>query len=211
MIRIKVCGLTDPLNAREVAAAGADFIGFIFYRGSKRYVGDNPESVLFSGIPGHVKKVGVFVNEEPDKVIETAKKFKLRAVQLHGEETPDQCSYIKSSGTRVIKAFGIAPDFDFGLLSDFRQACDYFMFDSKTAHHGGSGLKFRWEVLRDYHLEKPFFLSGGIGPEDISDIRLFNHGAFYAADINSCFESAPGMKDAARVRTFIQEIKTNLS
>jgi phosphoribosylanthranilate isomerase len=211
MIRIKVCGLTDPLNAREVAEAGADFIGFIFYKGSKRYVGDNPEFSLFTGIPGHVKKVGVFVNEEPEMVIGTVNKFELTAVQLHGEESAGYCSFLKATGTKVIKAFGIAPDFDFSRLSAYEQACDYFMFDTKTLHHGGSGIKFKWEILKDYHLEKPFFLSGGIGPEDISDIRVFNHRKFYAADINSCFESAPGIKDTARVRTFIQDIKTNLS
>jgi phosphoribosylanthranilate isomerase len=211
MIRIKVCGLTDPLNAREMAEAGADFIGFIFYRGSRRYAGDNPERSLFTGMTRRVRKIGVFVNEEPYKVIETVKKYELAGVQLHGEETAGYCSFIKSSGIRVIKAFGIAPGFDFSLLSPYMQVCDYFLFDTKTAHYGGSGVKFKWEILKGYHLEKPFFLSGGIGPEDISDIRVFNHSAFYAADINSRFESSPGFKDAAKVRTFIQDIKTNLS
>ena len=209
MIKVKVCGLTDPGNVRDVADAGADFLGYIFYRGSKRYVGDNPVADLFAHIPEYAKKVGVFVNEEQHRVIEAVKQFGLSMVQLHGEENAIYCKAIRDNGTQVIKAFGIRPDFDFSNLLPYMEACDFFMFDAKTELYGGSGLKFGWEVLRDYDLNKPFFLSGGIGPGDTLKIKELKHRALFAADINSRFEFQPGVKDIIKVRTFIYHIKTS--
>ena len=208
MIRIKVCGLNDPLNTREMAEAGADFLGFIFYNGSRRYVGDHPAADLFRNLPEHTRKVGVFVNEQPEKVIEIANRFSLNAVQLHGQEPAGFCQTIRQGGKQVIKAFGIDEDFDFNCLEPYLEACDYFLFDTHTRHHGGSGMKFPWHKLRDYTMNKPFFLSGGIGPDDVQMIREIFHKAFYAADINSRFEKTPGMKDTQLVRKFIQDIKT---
>jgi len=210
MIRIKVCGLTDSLNAREMAEAGADYLGFIFYRDSKRYVGDCPAGDLFLNIPENTRKVGVFVNEEPERIFELADRFSLHAVQLHGQETTGFCQTIRQGGIQVIKAFGIDEDFDFNLLEPFLEACDFFLFDAHTRHHGGSGMKFPWQKLRNYVMNKPFFLSGGIGPEDVQVIRRISHRALYAADINSRFEKAPGIKNTMLVRTFIQDIKTRV-
>jgi phosphoribosylanthranilate isomerase len=211
MIRVKVCGLTDPLNAMDMVKAGADFIGYIFHRGSKRYVGDNPESGMFRTIPEKTRKVGVFVNENPDKVIEIANRFGIDMVQLHGQEPVGYCRTLRLAGIAVIKAFGVSEDFDFNCLTPFEEACDFFLFDTQSRYHGGSGTKFRWGKLNDYNLDKPFFLSGGIGPGDIQKIREFRHKSFYAADINSRFETAPGIKNAEKVNTFIHDIKTCLS
>lgn len=207
MNRVKVCGLTDTHNALQVANAGADFAGFIFYSLSKRFVGVNPEEQLFRNIPADVKKVGVFVDESGEKIVETAKKYRLDLVQLHGRENAGFCHDIRKKGIPVMKAFGIGEDFDFNHLNIYKESCDFFLFDTQTILHGGSGIKFRWERLSEYKLDIPFFLGGGIGPLDVQKVKSINHPGFFAADINSRFETAPGMKDIDTVKTFIQNFK----
>jgi phosphoribosylanthranilate isomerase len=207
MSRVKVCGLTDARNAREVADAGADFAGFIFYPQSKRFVGETPEEDLFMNIPAQVKKVGVFVNEKKEKINEIARKYQLDLVQLHGAETAGFCNDLKLKGLKVMKAFGISEDFDFNRLTAYRDTCDYFLFDTQTMLYGGSGIKFRWELLEEYTLSTPFFLGGGIGPLDAQKVLNIRHPCFFAADINSRFETAPGMKDISIIKTFIQHFK----
>jgi len=207
MIRVKVCGLTDARNALQVAAAGPDFVGYVFYPASKRYVGEIPDPELFTNIPGKIRKAGVFVNENPDKVIDSGKRYGLDLIQLHGNETPGYCMAIRDSGFGIIKAFGIYPGFNFGRVIPYMQACDFFLFDTATSLHGGSGLRFDWDMLRHYDTGKPFFLSGGIGPGDLQKIIKLDHKALYAADINSRFETSPGIKDLTMVQAFIQDIK----
>ena len=209
MNRVKVCGLTDAGNARQVADAGADYAGFIFYTQSKRFVGEAPHTDLFMNIPAHVKKVGVFVNEKKEKIIEIVRKYHLDLVQLHGAETAGFCNDLRLEGISVMKAFGIGEDFDFDRLTDFKDTCDFFLFDTRTILYGGSGIKFRWERLEEYKLKMPFFLGGGIGPLDVQKVRCINHPGFFAADINSRFETAPGMKDIDSVKTFIQHFKNS--
>jgi phosphoribosylanthranilate isomerase len=207
MTRVKVCGLTDAMNARQVADAGADFAGFIFYPQSKRFVGENPHADLFMNVPARVKKVGVFVNEKKEKIIEITQKYRLDLVQLHGGEPAAFCNDLKIKNISIMKAFGIGEDFDFDRLTDYKDICDYFLFDTQTMLHGGSGIKFRWERLGEYKLDIPFFIGGGIGPLDVQMVRSIHHPGFFAADINSRFETAPGMKDIDLVRTFIQHFK----
>jgi phosphoribosylanthranilate isomerase len=207
MNRVKVCGLTDAGNARQVADAGADFAGFIFYPRSKRFVGENPLMDLFMSLPAHVKKVGVFVNEKKERIIEIAKEYQLHLVQLHGAETAGFCNDLKLKGLSVMKAFGIGEDFTFDRLTDYKDTCDYFLFDTQTMLHGGSGIKFRWERLGEYKLNIPFFLGGGIGPLDAQKVRKIDHPGFFAADINSRFETSPGLKDIDTVKNFIQHFK----
>ncbi len=209
MIKVKVCGLRDRINVRAVAAANPDYMGFIFYPGSKRYVGDSPDKDLFHEIPVKIKKVGVFVNEEPENILELAGKYNLNLVQLHGNESSDQCRTISSSGLRVIKAFGIGSDFDFERLVPYVPVCDYFLFDTQTELFGGTGLRFNWDLLSRYRLDLPFFLSGGIMVEDAGIIRSLSHPLLYAADINSRFEISPGIKDQDKVKSFIQKIKSS--
>ena len=207
MSRVKVCGLTDAGNARQVADAGADFAGFIFYPQSKRFVGVNPHMDLFMNIPSHVKKVGVFVNEKKEKIVEIVRKYQLDLVQLHGSEPAGFCSDLRSVGVPVMKAFGIGEEFDFNRVSGYKDTCDYFLFDTQTMLHGGSGIKFRWERLEEYELATHFFLGGGIGPLDVQKVRNINHPGFFAADINSRFETTPGLKNIDIVKTFIQHFK----
>jgi phosphoribosylanthranilate isomerase len=207
MIRVKVCGLNDPSNVKAISESGADFIGFIFYPGSKRYVGDYPDKMLFANVSAGIKKTGVFVNEESKMILESAKSSELEVIQLHGDESVDYCKFLKASGLSIIKTFRVGKDFDPGITDQYSDACDYFLFDTKDEYHGGSGHKFNWRILGNYYFKKPFFLSGGIGPEDSGIAATIVNQQFYAVDVNSRFEIFPGIKDAVRVKNFINEIK----
>ena len=207
MLKIKVCGMIDPVNSREIAKTAPDFIGFIFYPGSKRYVGNTPDGSLFRNIPPRILKTGVFVNEEPSLIFEITRRYGLDLVQLHGSESAEYCNSLHESGLTIIKAFEISDSFDFVTLNKYSEACEYFLFDTKTGSSGGSGSKFDWAKINEYRLGKPFFLSGGIGPEDASLVKRINHKSLFAVDINSRFEIRPGIKDRDKIETFINEIK----
>jgi len=185
MIKIKVCGIVDPVNSGEIAKTAPDFIGFIFYPGSKRYVGKTPDGYLFRNIPSGILKTGVFVNEEPSLIIEITSRYGLDLVQLHGNESAEYCNSLREAGLTIIKAFEISDSFDFMTLNKYSEACEFFLFDAKTGNSGGSGSKFDWTKIDEYHLEKPFFLSGGIGPEDASLVKQIDHKSLFAVDINS--------------------------
>ena len=207
MIRVKVCGMNNPGNVKEIAELNPDIIGFIFYPGSPRYVGNDPDLVLFNSIPPGIKKTGVFYNEDNHKILDLSIRTGLDMIQLHGDESPMACLQLKSSGLPVIKAFNIDRDFDFESLNQYMPGCDYFLFDTKSEKPGGSGKKFAWEKLEAYSLDKPFFLSGGISPDDAAEIKSIINRGLFAVDINSRFETSPGIKDAVRVKTFINELK----
>lgn len=201
--------MSELLNVKEISETNPDFMGFIFYPGSQRYVGEEPDMALFLNVPPGILKTGVFVNEVPDKIIELTFRTGCEMIQLHGNESPDYCAHLKSSGLSIIKAFNMTEYFDFELLKSYIPACDYFLFDTKTENFGGSGIKFNWAKLAGYNLDKPFFLSGGIGPEDAGLIKTLENRGFFAVDVNSRFESAPGVKNVILVKTFIDEIKNN--
>jgi phosphoribosylanthranilate isomerase len=207
MLKVKVCGMTDPVNTEEIVRTGPDLIGFIFYPGSKRYVGINPKGYLFNNIPTGILKAGVFVSERPSVIRDTVNLYGLDVIQLHGNEPPEYCNYLKNNGFVIIKAFSISKSFDFQVLDKYVDVCDYFLFDSKTRSHGGSGLKFNWAKINEYQTNKPFLLGGGIGPGDASLIKKLNHIYLYGVDINSCFEITPGIKDIKKIKDFIDEIK----
>jgi phosphoribosylanthranilate isomerase len=207
LMKVKVCGMRDARNVKEISEASPDFIGFIFYGGSKRFVGNEPSMHIFLNVPERTEKVAVFVNETPERVIGIAEKYRIGTIQLHGNETPHFCSMMKSSGLAVIKAFGIDTGFNFDLLVPYLDACDYFLFDMKSESLGGSGMKFNWSLLERYVYNKKFFLSGGIGSNDADLIRSFSHSQMFCIDINSRFEISPGLKDPVIVRDFINKVK----
>ena len=207
MLKVKVCGMTDPANVKAVAQTGPDFMGFIFYPGSSRYVGKEPDPAIFDSVPSGILKVGVFVHEDPVFVIETAAIVGLDFVQLHGTETADYCESLKLSGLKIIKAFGICDYTDFDMFESHMDVCDYYLFDTRSEKHGGSGKKFNWDILNSYNLDKPFFLSGGIGPSDVKEIMKIKNPWFFGVDLNSLFETIPGIKIPELVRGFIDEIK----
>jgi phosphoribosylanthranilate isomerase len=209
MIRIKVCGMTNSVNVKLVSEAKPDFIGFIFYRGSPRYVGEDPETGLFRDIPESIKKTGVFFNEENRRTMDLSVRKGLDMIQLHGDESPEYCLQLRSAGLSIIKAFNVDENFNFETLAKYVLVCDYFLFDTKTTTPGGSGQKFNWGKLEKYTLEKPFFLSGGIGPDDVDLIKALENRGLYAVDINSRFETSPGIKDPVLVKKFIKKIKTD--
>ncbi len=199
--------MRDPENISGVVAALPDFLGFIFYPKSKRFAGFEPSSEILEAIPDSIKKAGVFVDEIRERVLEIAASWKLNVVQLHGNETPEYCELIKNSGMVVFKAFSVDEQFDFAGLTAYSKVCDYFLFDTKGQLPGGTGQKFNWKLLENYTGVVPFFLSGGIGPDDLQTIRNFEHLRWYGIDINSGFEIIPGLKDVDKVREFISGIR----
>ena len=206
-LKIKVCGMREPANISGVVAANPDFVGFIFYPKSKRFVGFHPLPEVLAVVPGSVKKVGVFVDEIPETVLSVCACWDLEAIQLHGKESPEYCRQMKRSGLVVIKAFSVDESFDFSSLEAYRDSCDFFLFDTKSQLPGGSGQKFNWHLLNNYLLDSPFFLSGGIGFEDVKAIRELSHPQLFAIDINSGFEIRPALKDIEKVGKFIHEIR----
>jgi phosphoribosylanthranilate isomerase len=200
-LNIKVCGMRDPENIARVSELRPDYLGFIFYPGSSRFVGENPGD-LFARIPAAdgIVRTGVFVDQPTGMILDYARRFQLGAVQLHGSESPDICRVLQENGLEVIKAFGMDPAFDLTQLEEYDPVCDFFLFDTRTSRHGGSGRTFDWGILQDYSLDKPFFLSGGLGPENIGDLYKVPGGGLYAVDLNSRFETGPAMKDIEKLK-----------
>ncbi|HQH40280.1 MAG TPA: phosphoribosylanthranilate isomerase [Bacteroidales bacterium] len=207
---IKICGTKDPDNIREVVALQPDLLGFIFYSKSPRYIGKNPDFALFREIPSGIGKTGVFVNTEPEAVLIQSKKLELDFVQLHGEESPNDCRILTHNGLQVIKAFQINSSFRFELLKQYAPFCRFFLFDTPTSTYGGSGKQFNWSVLDYYEGPVPFFLSGGIGPEDAGKLTGFSHPFLAGVDVNSRFETSPGIKDIAQLKKFIHIIRQRI-
>jgi phosphoribosylanthranilate isomerase len=203
-LKLKVCGMRDPENILEVSKLQPDFMGFIFYPRSPRYVGENFRMPDFSG---GTKRVGVFVNEPTHRIVKKVHEFGLDLVQLHGGESVQQCSEIKSEGIGVIKVFSVDSETDFALTEGFRSVVDHFLFDTKGKYYGGNANRFDWDILSRYHGEMPFFLSGGITPGHIEEVRELNYNHLQAIDVNSGVEIGPGLKDVEQIKV----IKTILN
>lgn len=210
-LKLKICGMRDPENIEEIALLQPDYLGLIFYDCSPRHVQEELEE-----LDAEIKKTGVFVNASEEYVLEKVQKYDLSAVQLHGEESPEFCRSLRNaiSGTgkkvELIKVFGVKKEFNFGVLNAYEGIVDLFLFDTKGRNRGGNGITFNWELLKGYSSTTPFILSGGIGPEEVSEIKkLYRHfekndmvDLFYGIDVNSKFETAPGLKNAEKLKTF---------
>ncbi|MFA9190656.1 phosphoribosylanthranilate isomerase [Flavobacterium sp. FZUC8N2.13] len=202
-----------PNNIIEVGALLPDYMGFIFWKKSARYFdGDIPN------LPPSIKKVGVFVNETVENIIEKVQKHDLQAVQLHGKESVEFCLNLKTElknlkqvQIEIIKVFSVADDFDFSVLAPFEAVCNYFLFDTKGKLPGGNGTTFDWKVLENYPSTKPFFLSGGIGIDEMDAVNeiLKTNLPVYAIDVNSKFELEPGLKNVQLCKDALQRIVTN--
>jgi phosphoribosylanthranilate isomerase len=225
-MKIKVCGMKYIENIQDVVALQPDYLGFIFYEKSKRnFEGIIPE------LPKSIKKTGVFVNEYPEILISLVEEYRLDAIQLHGDESLEYVTELKSQlaerralfieenkhqrkkknkhfiaekEVEIIKVFGIKDDFNFAVLKPYLDVVDFFLFDTKGKERGGNGVKFDWAILEKYPFEKPFFLSGGIGLQDMDEIqKIINSDLLiYALDVNSKFESAPGKKNVKELKKF---------
>lgn len=189
-MKIKVCGLKDPENIKAVLALGPDYMGFICYDLSPRFVNNLSADVL-NDLPGSVSKTAVFVDEAEQAINALINTFGFNAIQLHGKESPEFANSFRNRVT-VFKAFGLDNDFDFDQLNNYVNKVDYFLFDTKTIIHGGSGKTFNWNVLDKYKLNVPFFLSGGLSLDNLEEIKKITHPQFYGVDLNSRFETAPG-------------------
>ena len=207
-VKLKVCGMTLAANIAAVASLRPDYMGFIFYDQSPRMITD-VSAELIKYIPAEIKSVGVFVDEDLAVVKKKVQDYQLKAVQLHGRESIAYCEDLKNSfsGLEVIKAFGVDEHFDFTVLTGYQEVTDYFLFDTKTKAHGGSGKTFDWKMLEHYTLNKPYFLSGGIDLEHAAAIAKIEDARLHALDINSRFEVEPGIKDAEKIREFIIAVK----
>lgn len=204
-MKIKVCGLKHPENIEAVTALQPDYVGFIFYGKSPRYMAGLSTDVLHN-LSSAIKKTGVFVNESAENIERLIKEYGFDAIQLHGDESPEFCAAFKGKVT-VIKAFGINEDFDFEQLKDYANNVDLFLFDTKTKEYGGSGKTFDWNILDNYKLNVPFFLSGGIGLENITEVKNITHPKFYGVDLNSRFEIEPGLKNIEKLEKAFAIIK----
>lgn len=197
--------MKNTQNRQEVEKLNVNFLGFIFYASSKRFVGENPEPGLFYT---EKPKVGVFVDENAFEILALAKNLGFEWVQLHGKENPKTCQLLKRQGLKIIKAFNVDENFDFATTRQYEKVANYFLFDTKTENHGGSGQKFEWAILEKYDGHIPFFLSGGIGVDDVESILNINHSKLTGVDINSGFEDEPGLKNFEKLKNFIDKIHT---
>ena len=204
-MKLKVCGMKYQDNIREVAALQPDYLGFIFHEKSLR----NFENKI-PKLPDTLKKVGVFVDEKIEFICGQMEKHKLDVIQLHGHESPEMCRLLKSTKAEVVKVFSIKNEFDFSILTHYEEVCDFFLFDTKGKLPGGNGYTFDWNVLRNYPSTKPFFLSGGIGLDQINNIKEFQKNTAskycFAIDVNSKFEIEPGLKNIEKLK----ELKSQL-
>ncbi|WP_127138501.1 phosphoribosylanthranilate isomerase [Flagellimonas oceanensis] len=213
-MKLKICGMNH--NPEEVATLQPDYLGFIFWEPSSRYF-----SGEMAAVPSSIKKIGVFVDAPLEEVLEKVAHYQLDAVQLHGKESADYCHELKerflsfraqSRNLESIKVFSIKDDFDFDVLKEYEEVCDYFLFDTKGKLPGGNGYTFDWSVLEKYTSNKPYFLSGGIGLDSTEKLQEFLNSTAsencFAIDVNSKFETAPGLKNIDDLKVFIESLKS---
>ena len=204
---VKVCGMRDADNIREVEALGIDYMGFIFWPKSSRYVSEMP-----TYLPTKCKRVGVFVDASIGDVMTIAEQYQLDLIQLHGQESSSYITQLRphlsllNSKISIIKALNIATTADLANAKQYEGIVDYLLFDTKGKSVGGNGEKFDWSVLSAYTGNTPFLLSGGIGPDDAERVKAFNHPKCIGIDLNSKFELSPALKDVNKLQEFIKEL-----
>lgn len=203
-MKLKVCGMRDENNLTNLLKINPDFIGLIFHEKSPR----NVSIPIKIELPKNTFLTGVFVDESEAFIIRKISENGLKAIQLHGQESPIFCKKIKELNQKVIKAFNIHSEFDFSALDEYTPYCDYFLFDAFGKNAGGNGITFDWELLKNYTGKTPFFLSGGIDSDMAKTLKEIKHSKFKGVDINSKFEIEPGLKDIEKVNLFKDKIKS---
>lgn len=197
-VKLKVCGLRD--NITEVARLHPDYVGFIFYPGSSRYVGKTDIFNRIKSIPESIKKIGVFVDQPVNEVIQLAEDYTLDYVQLHGDESVHYCHQVKKAGVGVIKVFAGNQHLEQQVLNAYEPVIDFFLFDTRLKQHGGNGVPFDWTTLLTFDFKKPLFLSGGVDMDNVENIKYLEGLNIHAIDVNSRFEVKPGLKDIDMIR-----------
>jgi phosphoribosylanthranilate isomerase len=206
-LKIKVCGMRDAQNIADITSLPINILGMIFYKKSARYIGEDSGAAVLSAIPKHIQIAGVFVNEAIETILKAHAICHFSYIQLHGNETPAFCSQIsKETNALVIKAFQVDSDFSFETIEPYEHSCSFVLFDTKTEQYGGSGKKFDWGKINEYRGSLPFFLSGGISPDDEDKIKTITHPLLFAIDINSRFEEKPGVKNVSNVQRFVSKL-----
>ncbi len=220
----KVCGMRDEANIHALLHAFQQtlpatnilsqkpivplpLMGFIFYAPSPRFVGTALKPAMMRLLGEHVQTIGVFVNAAKEEIAAKVHEYSLAGVQLHGKETPDFCRELRAilpQKTLLLKAFSIAEKHDFISIADYEDAIDYALFDTKGAQHGGNGTRFDWALLNDYTAKIPFLLSGGIDLPHAEEIKQIRHVQLAGVDINSRFEDAPALKNAEKIKQFLE-------
>jgi phosphoribosylanthranilate isomerase len=208
-LRIKVCGMKDLQNRQMLETLPIDLLGFIFYPPSPRYAGNQPADYLTKLTSTGKEKAGVFVDESTGNILKITRKYALTHVQLHGGEKPEQCMELLKTGLKVIKVFRVNSGFDFSTTEPYAGVADYFLFDTRAEQPGGTGKKFNWQILEKYLFDVPFFLSGGIGPEDAGAVAKLQHPMLYGLDLNSGFEDEPGIKNFEKLRIFLDAVHSS--
>ncbi len=220
--KVKICGIKQSIDLERVAQLKPDYLGFIFYDKSPRFMIESLTTDNIIEVDKSIKKIGVFVNETNENIINNIEKYELSGVQLHGDESVEQVrelytyfdtihllmGELTEEGERfeIIKAFGMDESFNFSILKPYEPYVDFFLLDTKSKNYGGTGRKFDWSILKKYDSSKPIFLSGGIGIKDIEAVRNLSLNV-YALDLNSKLESAPGIKKIELVEEAIKKIR----
>ena len=204
-MQIKICGLKHRDNIEAITALKPDYVGFICYAPSPRFAAELDDETLAS-IPKAIGKTAVFVNETAETIKQLIEKYNFEAIQLHGNEDPEFCAQFKGE-VAVLKAFGVDQDFDFERLTQYVSSVDFFLFDTKTDEHGGSGKSFDWSLLDKYKLDVPFFLSGGLSLDNLDEVKSIKHPQFYGVDLNSRFEIEPGLKDIDKLKNAFELLR----
>ena len=204
-MKIKICGLREAENIQAVAELKPDYMGFICYAPSPRYAAELHTDAL-AALSENIDKTAIFVNEDAETITKLIDTYNFDAIQLHGNEDAEFCGQFMDK-VAVVKAFGIDQNFDFEQLKPFIGHVDYFLFDTKTAKHGGSGLTFDWSLLDKYKLDIPFFLSGGLSLDNLDTVKAIDHPQFYGVDLNSKFETEPGLKDIDKLKKAFEILK----
>lgn len=212
LMKLKVCGLTQLEQIEKLTAMNTDFFGFIFYEKSPRYI-LNHLNLKQIGEIKHQGKVGVFVNESLEKIVEIAEKAKLNFIQLHGDESADFIKELRKKlnpETGIIKVIRMGNQISDELqqIIHENQSADYLLFDTDSTTFGGTGKIFDWNLLNEIDIPLPYFLSGGISLENIEKLTILKQKPF-AIDINSRFETKPGIKDLGKIKILKTHLKFN--
>jgi len=202
--KIKICGMTDIDNISKMLFLEPDYLGFIFYPKSPRYVVGKLKPEMLSIIPESVKRVGVFVNSSEAEMRQVANTYGLKVIQLHGDEKPTVCKRLREEGFEVIKAFSIENEQDFEKVWEYTEYVDYILFDTKTPGYGGSGQEFDWQLILRQPIRKPWILSGGLSTNNIAAAAQTGAAVL---DLNSKFEITPGIKDYDKLYEALSSIR----
>ena len=206
-MRLKVCGMRDTDNIRDLLSLQPDYMGIIFYDKSPRNAEGIIEEKVIKDFPESTRKVGVFVNASFDFIMDKVNRFGLDMLQLHGEEPVELVKELKAEGIKVIKVFGVDDDFDFAVLKPYKNEVDFFLFDTKSKQRGGTGVQFNWNKLEEYDQEVPFFLSGGISNESIKSLGQLKGLNIHAIDVNSKYELEPGLKNIEELKRLTTSLR----